>query len=66
MERQLSDWRSFWDVATPQEGASAIIEIYGPAAADAVLSCAAAALDDNRHEDYQFWTAVLACVQAKE
>jgi hypothetical protein len=66
MTQQLSNWRSFWDVATPQQGATAMIEIYGPAAAEAAHSCASAALNDDRDDDYQFWTAVLECIQEPE
>jgi hypothetical protein len=66
MKRQLSDWRSFWDIATPQQGATALIEMYGPAAAEAARKCATAALDDDRNEDYQFWTAVLTCLESSE
>jgi hypothetical protein len=61
-----SDWRSFWDLATPEEGASAIIEIYGAGAAEAVLGCVAAAQHDDREEDCRFWTAVLECVEAAD
>jgi hypothetical protein len=63
MTHEPTDWRSFWDITTPQQGADVIVEMYGPAAVDAVLSCAAAAQSDNRDDDYQFWAAVLDCVQ---
>jgi hypothetical protein len=66
MTPQLPDWRSFWDVATPEQGATAMIDLYGPAAAKAVLKCAAAAVSDDRHEDYRFWKAVLTCLQGPE
>lgn len=63
MTQQIPDWRSFWDIATPQDGATAITEIYGSAgAAAAVRQCVAAARDDDRNEDCQFWTAVLECL----
>jgi len=63
MKQLHSEWRSFWDVATPEQGATAMIEIYGTAAAKAVHSCAVAALNDARNADYRFWTAVLACIE---
>lgn len=63
---ELSDWQSFWDIATPREGANAIIEIYGTAAADAVLRCLAAARNDNRDEDFHFWTAVLGYIKSAD
>src|SRR5688572_4582869 len=66
MTGQLPDWQSFWDIATPAQGATAMVEIYGPGAATAVLTCAAAAANDERQEDYQFWRAVLTCLQAVE
>jgi hypothetical protein len=63
MMRPSSDWQSFWDLATPQQGAIAMTEIYGGGAFRAISGCAAAALKDNRTEDYRFWTAVLAYLQ---
>jgi hypothetical protein len=63
MTHPSSDWQSFWDLATPKQGAIAMIEIYGLGATRATSGCVAAALQDNRTEDYQFWTAVLACLQ---
>lgn len=63
MAHNSTEWRSFRDLATPQQGADFILEIYGPAAAEAALSCATAAQNDDRDEDYQFWAAVLACVK---
>jgi hypothetical protein len=58
-----SSWRSFWDLATPEQGAAAVLQMYGDAAAEAASHCASAAFDDNREDDYRFWTAVLARVR---
>lgn len=66
MTRDLSDWESFWDLASPEKGAATIMEMYGAAAGDAAADCAAAALADDRDADYRFWTAVLGRVRAAE
>lgn len=66
MTRGLADWRSFWDLASPERGAATMIELYGESAAAAAADCASAALADDRDEDFRFWTAVLARVRAAE
>ena len=53
-------WQSFWDLASPEHGAKQLEELYGPGAAKAASECAAAAREDDRDEDYRFWTAVFA------
>ena len=62
----VSDWHSFWDVASPRQGATALIEMYGDAASEAAADCAASARADNRDDDYRFWVAVLARLRATE
>jgi hypothetical protein len=62
--RDFSDWQSFWDLASPEHGASKMLEIYGASSAEMAAGCASAALADDRDEDYRFWTAVQARLQA--
>lgn len=64
MTLNLPEWDSFWDLATPEQGAIAIMELCGPEAVSAAADCAAVAYEDDRDEDYRFWTAVLARVRA--
>ncbi|MCG8593415.1 MAG: hypothetical protein MI785_03460 [Kiloniellales bacterium] len=66
MTLDLPEWDSFWDLATPEQGAIAIMELCGSGAASAAADCAAVAYKDHRDEDYRFWTAVLARVRAAE
>lgn len=61
-----SDWLSFWDLANPEEGALAVEQLYGAAAATAAARCAAAARADDRDDDYRFWIAVLARLRAAD
>lgn len=56
------DWQSFWDLASPEQGAEKVLELFGAEAAAAAAHCAAAASSDNRDDDYRFWIAVLARV----
>lgn len=58
--RNLGNWQSFWDLASPARGAREMRALYGDAAAAAAADCAAAARADRREKDYRFWTAVLA------
>jgi phosphoserine phosphatase len=62
--RNLGNWQSFWDLASPQHGAREMRALYGQAAAVAAADCAAAARADRREKDYRFWTAVLAELDA--
>ena len=66
MTLNMPEWDSFWDLATPEQGAAAIMELCGAGAASAAADCAAVAYKDHRDEDYRFWTAVLARVRAAE
>ena len=58
MADRLNEWQSFWDIASPQQAATAMASTYGEAARQAALQCAAAAEADGRLEDSRFWCAV--------
>lgn len=60
------DFDSFWDLATPEEVAGMIAELYGGGAVEAAEQCVASASSDQRDDDYRFWTAVLARVVAAD
>src|SRR3546814_7867913 len=54
----LDEWQSFWDIASPQQAATAMASTYGEAARQAALQCVAAAAADGRVVDSRFWCAV--------
>ncbi len=56
--------RDFWDLASPEAAADAMIETYGAAATDAAVDCAFAALANDRNEDYRFWAAVFSLLRS--
>ena len=58
------DWRSFWDLATPEETAQVFVDLYGKGARQAVEECIRSAADDGRYEDRRFWRAVTAILDA--
>jgi hypothetical protein len=58
MADPLDEWQSFWDIASPQQAASAMASTYGETARQAALQCAAAAEADGRLKDSRFWCAV--------
>lgn len=60
MPLEVTAWNSFWDLATPAQGATALRDLYGPAAPQAAAQCAAAAKNDDRESDHLFWLAVSA------
>lgn len=62
----LSTWQSFWDLASPEQGARQLLALYGASAAEAAASCALAARADNREADYRFWQAVASTLQAEK
>ena len=64
MDQQLHDWKSFWDLATPERAAAAFVELYGPNAASAAAGCALTADADNRQDDYRFWISVFRCLKS--
>lgn len=55
-------WRSFWDLATPEEAAALLREDYGAGAEAAAVRATAAALADGRVRDACFWVAVRAAL----
>ena len=55
---------SFWDIASPRQGATALRQWFGDQAATAAQSCADAAKTDDRDDDYRYWIAVLARLKA--
>lgn len=60
MVQDVGDWRSFYDLTTPQEAAATLREFYGAGAARAAITCAAAAQTDGREQDFKFWMAAFA------
>ncbi len=58
------DWKSFWDLATPEEMARSFIELYGEGNRRAVGECIRTAVEDGRHEDCRFWRAVKVILDA--
>lgn len=60
MAEEGGEWKSFWDLSSPEEAARTLRQFYGAAAAKAAADCAAAAQLDGRDEDCRFWTATLA------
>jgi hypothetical protein len=55
MEEDSHNWCSFWDLASPDQAARALSEVYGAGAAEAAARCASAARRDGRYSDYRFW-----------
>ena len=51
---------SFWGRATPRQGARALAELYGAAAAEQAASLAREAAAAGHDGDHRFWTAVYA------
>lgn len=51
---------SFWDIASPRQGATALRQWFGDQAAAEAQRCADAAKADGRDDDYRYFVAVLA------
>ena len=66
MARPSFNWNSFWDLASPEQAAEALVRFYGSDAARAAAECALAADADNRDDDYRFWLAVFHNLRAVE
>ncbi len=54
----MPNWRSFWDLFSPEEAARVLIVFHGSNAALAAAHCGLSAHGDGRNEDYRFWVAV--------
>ena len=52
------NWKSFADLASPDEVALAFIELYGKDAHQAVDECIETSAADGREEDSRFWSTV--------
>ena len=59
MAQDAFNWKSFWDIATPEEAARILTEWFGMMAAQLAVDCALAAGGDQRDDDRRFWLAVL-------
>lgn len=51
-------WRSFWDLATPEDVAQILREMFGDDAAKIAAENGLVAKSDDREEDFQFWSTV--------
>lgn len=53
---------SFWDLAIPEQGAHAVVELFGTAAMAEAIRLALEARAAGDEDNYRFWTAVYARV----
>ena len=59
MAQDAFNWKSFWEIATPEEAARILTDWFGIMAAQLAVDCALAAGSDQRDDDRRFWLAVL-------
>jgi len=59
MAQDAFNWKSFWEIATPEEAARILSEWFGMMAAQLAVDCALAAGSAQRDDDRRFWLAVL-------
>ncbi len=59
MAQDAFNWKSFWEIATPEEAARILTEWFGMMAAQLAVDCALAAGNDQRDDDRRYWLAVL-------
>ena len=64
MAGNTCDWSDFWERATPDQGARAVIELYGEGAVAKAIQLALDARRDGNDANYRFWTAVYARIFA--
>lgn len=56
----------FCDLFDPVEAAQAMLDFFGPSAANATRRCADAAGADGRDDDYRFWVEIENYIQSIE
>ncbi len=64
MEGDGLDWKSFWDLTSPDKMVPVLLELYGTDADSAVAQCILTASADGRDEDRHFWLAVASCLRS--
>jgi len=66
MAPQPLNWTSFWNLASPEWAAGALVEFYGVDAALAAAHCGLAAYADDRDDDYRYWFTVFRTLRTVE
>ena len=64
MAGNTCNWPDFWERVTPEQGARAVIELYGEAAVAKAIQLALDARRDGNDANYRYWTAVYARIFA--
>ncbi len=59
----VPDWKSFYDLTTPQEAARLMRKWHGDGAQSAAAENGLVAYADNRPDDKRFWAAVLIALK---
>lgn len=66
MDLNQEGWSSFWDIATPEAAAAALVWGYEDHALTAAHQCFRDADLDNRPDDRRFWQAVMLIIDRSE